>query len=124
MFLSAGVSTLFLHVVFSSCCKCVNVTWQVTLLSSTKSRDCHWPLKVQLSEDAQEAVGIRGQDSLCVRHIIKSREATAASPLFLGCSMDKASVRGLDLMNAFVTTPQGFGMEAMPQMEHIIECDK
>ena len=72
-----------------------------------------------MSEDAQEAVGIREQDSLCVRHIVKSREATAASPLFLGISMDKASVRGLDLLDAMFTTPQGFGMEAMPQVELI-----
>ena len=69
-----------------------------------------------MSAESVEAVGIREQDSLCVRHIIKSRVATAGSPLFLGCSMDKASVRGLDFLNTLFTVPVGgFGFEGMPQ---------
>ena len=88
-------------------------------MKTSKSADCHWPLKVVMAtdEDAQ-TVGIREQDSLCVRHVVKSRKVTSQCPLFLGTAMDKASVRGLDLMNTMMTTPHGFGFEALPQVGH------
>ena len=104
-------------------CLCVFVCdysfGQVTLLSSTKSKDCHWPLRVTVTDKSAEAIGIREQDSLCVRHMVKSRQVANTSPMFLGSAMDKAAIRGLDLSNCFFTVPLGTGFEALPQVATI-----
>ena len=89
------------------------------MLSSSKSKDCHWPLRVSVTDESAEVLSIREQDSLVVRHMAKSRQVTSVSPLFLGSAFDKAAIRGLDLSNCFLTVPQGTGFEALPQVATI-----
>ena len=84
-------------------------------MASSKSQDCHWPLRVQMTEASCEARGVREQESLVMSHIHQSRGATR-DMLFLGAAMDKASVRGLDLCNTIFTLPNNKGFEALPQV--------
>ena len=76
--------------------------------------DCSWPIRVEPDAAACEAQGCREVDALVTQHCYKSR-AIAKGMLHIGFTMDKASIRGMELSNGFAVLPIGTAFAFMPQ---------
>ena len=88
---------------------------QATLASTTKQRDCPWPLRIELDDEFQVAKAAIEVDQRCVEHIRMSMDMTR-NMVNVGMAMDKASVRGLQLSNGLIALPNNQAMELMPQV--------
>ena len=92
---------------------------KVTLLSSCKSRDCSWGLRVNVDDEVAEAQSCRDIDKLTLQHLQKSRQLTQKM-VNIGFSMDKANIRGLDLSNGIMAMPSNEALELLPQALYCI----
>ena len=87
---------------------------------SMKERKDHWPFRC-LHDDGghDDTWEPRTVDRICNEYNSRARSFFLQKPLVnAGIAVDKASVRGLDLQNGFMVTPDGVGVILLPQVAY------